>query len=260
MPASSSAQTSESTTQTLSLLDKIIAEGRMAHDDSQQDYARDMLAEFATQVLDEGMAIDKDTVAMINDRISQIDQLISAQLNEVLHHPDLQKLEASWRGLHLLVQNTETSTRLKLRLLNVTQKELQNDLEKAVEFDQSALFKKIYEEEYGTFGGHPFSLLVGDYTFGRHPQDIGLLEKLSNVAAAAHAPFIAAASPRLFDMTSFTELAIPRDLSKIFESQELIKWRAFRESEDSRYVSLVLPHFLLRLPYGPDTLPVEGIN
>ncbi len=260
MPASASANTSESTTQSLSLLDRIIAEGRMAHDDSQQDYARDMLAEFATQVLDEGMAIDKDTVAMINDRISQIDQLISAQLNEVLHHPELQKIEASWRGLHLLVQNTETSSRLKLRLLNVTQKELQNDLEKAVEFDQSALFKKIYEEEYGTFGGHPFSLLVGDYTFGRHPQDIGLLEKLSNVAAAAHAPFIAAASPRLFDMNSFTELAVPRDLSKVFESQELIKWRAFRESEDSRYVSLVLPHFLLRLPYGPDTSPVEGIN
>ncbi|WP_409316706.1 type VI secretion system contractile sheath large subunit [Pseudomonas sp. KCJK9016] len=261
MPAAAQNQASENAAaETLSLLDRIIAEGRMAHDDSQQDYARDMLAEFATQVLDEGMAIDKDTVAMINDRISKIDELISAQLNEVLHHPDLQKLEASWRGLHMLVQNTETSSRLKLRLLNVTQKELQNDLEKAVEFDQSALFKKIYEEEYGTFGGHPFSLLVGDYTFGRHPQDIGLLEKLSNVAAAAHAPFIAAASPRLFDMNSFTELAVPRDLSKVFESQELIKWRSFRESEDSRYVSLVLPHFLLRLPYGPDTSPVEGIN
>ncbi|WP_432217008.1 type VI secretion system contractile sheath large subunit [Pseudomonas kribbensis] len=261
MPAAAQNQASENAAaETLSLLDRIIAEGRMAHDDSQQDYARDMLAEFATQILDEGMAIDKDTVAMINDRISKIDELISAQLNEVLHHPDLQKLEASWRGLHMLVQNTETSTRLKLRLLNVTQKELQNDLEKAVEFDQSALFKKIYEEEYGTFGGHPFSLLVGDYTFGRHPQDIGLLEKLSNVAAAAHAPFIAAASPRLFDMNSFTELAVPRDLSKVFESQELIKWRSFRESEDSRYVSLVLPHFLLRLPYGPDTSPVEGIN
>ncbi|KIK87913.1 type VI secretion system contractile sheath large subunit [Pseudomonas koreensis] len=261
MPAAAQNQASDNAAaETLSLLDRIIAEGRMAHDDSQQDYARDMLAEFATQVLDEGMAIDKDTVAMINDRISKIDELISAQLNEVLHHPDLQKLEASWRGLHMLVQNTETSTRLKLRLLNVTQKELQNDLEKAVEFDQSALFKKIYEEEYGTFGGHPFSLLVGDYTFGRHPQDVGLLEKLSNVAAAAHAPFIAAASPRLFDMNSFTELAVPRDLSKVFESQELIKWRSFRESEDSRYVSLVLPHFLLRLPYGPDTAPVEGIN
>lgn len=260
MAKASATSNSESTTETLSLLDRIIADGRMAHDDSQQDYARDMLAEFATQVLDEGMAIDKDTVAMINDRISQIDALISAQLNEILHHPEVQKLEASWRGLHLLVQNTETSTRLKLRLLNVTQKELQTDLEKAVEFDQSALFKKIYEEEYGTFGGHPFSLLVGDYNFGRHPQDIALLEKLSNVAAAAHAPFIAAASPRLFDMNSFTDLAVPRDLAKIFESQELIKWRSFRESEDSRYVSLVLPQFLLRLPYGPDTLPVEGIN
>ncbi|OEC34817.1 type VI secretion system protein ImpC [Pseudomonas cuatrocienegasensis] len=258
--ATEAGTTSESSTQTLSLLDRIIAEGRMAHDDSQQGYARDMLAEFATQVLDEGMAIDKDTVAMINDRISQIDMLISAQLNEVLHHPDLQKLEASWRGLHMLVQNTETSGRLKLRLLNATQKELQTDLEKAVEFDQSALFKKIYEEEYGTFGGNPFSLLVGDYSFGRHPQDVALLEKLSNVAAAAHAPFIAAASPRLFDMSSFTDLAVPRELAKVFESQELIKWRSFRESEDSRYVSLVLPNFLLRLPYGPDTKPVEGIN
>lgn len=258
--ATEAGASSESTTQTLTLLDRIIAEGRMAHDESQQGYARDMLAEFATQVLDEGMAIDKDTVAMINDRISQIDKLISDQLNEVLHHPDLQKLEASWRGLHMLVDQTETSSRLKLRLLNVTQKELQNDLEKAVEFDQSALFKKIYEEEYGTFGGHPFSLLVGDYAFGRHPQDVALLEKLSNVAAAAHAPFIAAANPKLFDMNSFTELAVPRDLSKIFESLELIKWRSFREGEDSRYVSLVLPNFLLRLPYGPDTKPVEGMD
>lgn len=260
MAQSSAGETQTSENITLSLLDRIVAEGRMAHDESQQDYARDMLAEFATQVLDEGMAVDKDTVSMINDRIAQIDALISDQLNEILHHSDLQKLEASWRGLHMLVKNTETSSRLKLRLLNVSQKELQTDLEKAVEFDQSALFKKIYEEEYGTFGGHPFSLLVGDYAFGRHPQDIGLLEKISNVAAAAHAPFIAAASPRLFDMGSFTELAVPRDLAKIFESQELIKWRAFRESEDSRYVSLVLPNFLLRLPYGPETSPVEGMN
>jgi type VI secretion system protein ImpC len=245
---------------TLTLLDRIVAEGRMAHDDSQQAYARDMLAEFATQVLDEGMVVDKDTVAMINDRIDQIDQLISSQLNEILHHPEVKKLEASWRGLHFLVMNTETSTRLKLRLFNVTQKELLNDLEKAVEFDQSVLFKKVYEEDYGTFGGHPFSVLMGDFEFGRHPQDIALLEKLSNVAAAAHAPFIAAASPRLFDMSSFTELAVPRDLAKVFESMELIKWRSFRASEDSRYVSLVLPHVLLRLPYGPETLPVEGMN
>ncbi|UGA40802.1 type VI secretion system contractile sheath large subunit [Chromobacterium haemolyticum] len=244
----------------MSLLDRIIQEGRMAHDDIQQEYAKDLLSEFATQVLDEGMAIDKDTVAMINHRIAIIDQLLSKQLNNILHHPDVQKMEASWRGLHFLVMNTETSTRLKLRLLNATKDELQNDLEKAVEFDQSALFKKIYEEEYGTFGGHPISLLIGDYEFGRHPQDVALLEKLSNVAAAAHAPLISAASPRLFDMSSFTELAVPRDLAKAFESAELIKWRSFRASEDSRYVSLVLPHILLRLPYGPDTKPTEGMN
>ena len=247
-------------TDTLPLLDRIIAEGRMAHDDLQKTYAKALLAEFATQVLDEGMVVNKDTVAMINHRVAQIDELISAQLNQILHHPEVQKLEASWRGLHFLVMNTETSTRLKLRLLDVSRQELFNDLDKAVEFDQSALFKKVYEEEYGTFGGHPFSVLVGDYEFGRHPQDVALLEKLSNVAAAAHAPFIAAASPKLFDMTSYAELAQPRDLAKVFESTELIKWRAFRASEDSRYVSLVLPHVLLRLPYGPDTKPVEGIN
>ncbi|QEL55952.1 type VI secretion system contractile sheath large subunit [Chromobacterium paludis] len=244
----------------LSLLDRIIQEGRMAHDEVQQKYAQDLLSEFATQVLDEGMAIDKDTVAMINHRIAIIDQLLSKQLNNILHHPDVQKLESSWRGLHYLVMNTETGSRLKLRLLCASQTELLNDLEKAVEFDQSALFKKIYEEEYGTFGGHPFSLLVGDFEFGRHPQDVALLEKLSNVAAAAHTPFIAAASPRLFDMGSFTELATPRDLTKIFESAELIKWRAFRASEDSRYVSLVLPRVLMRLPYGQKTKPTEGMN
>jgi type VI secretion system protein ImpC len=156
--------------------------------------------------------------------------------------------------------NSETGSDLKLRVLPVTKKELINDLEKAVEFDQSALFKKVYEQEFGTFGGHPYSVLIGDFEFGRHPQDMALLEKISNVAAAAHAPFIAAASPKLFDMSSFTELGNPRDLSKIFESSELIKWRSFRESEDSRYVTLTLPHVLMRLPYGPNTVPVDEFN
>jgi type VI secretion system protein ImpC len=244
----------------LPLLDRIIQEGKMARDESQQAYARDLVGEFVNQILDEGMTVSNDTVASIEARIAQIDELLSAQLNEILHDDEFQRLESSWRGLHFLVMNTETSTRLKLRLLNVTKKELLNDLEKATEFDQSALFKKIYEEEYGTFGGYPYSLLVGDFEFGRHPQDMALVEKLSGVAASAHAPFIAGASPRMFDMDSFTDLGIPRDLSKIFESLELVKWRSFRESEDSRYVSLVLPHILLRLPYGPDTVPVEGFT
>jgi type VI secretion system protein ImpC len=243
-----------------SLLEKIISEGRMTRDPVQNVHARDLIAEFASQVLDEGMAINRDTAAMINARIGQIDELISKQLNQVMHAQSFQKLEASWRGLHFLVMNTETSTRLKLRLLNASRDELQKDLEKAVEFDQSVLFKKIYEEEYGTFGGHPFSVLVGDFEFGRHPQDIAFLEKMSNVAAAAHAPFLSAASPKLFDMDSFTELSVPRDLAKSFESSELIKWRSFRDSEDSRYVALALPHILMRLPYGPDTKPTEGVT
>lgn len=258
-PAAAAATTTTTTTE-LPLLDRIIQEGKMARDESQQAYARDLVGEFVNQILDEGMTVSKDTVASIEARVAQIDQLLSEQLNEILHHEEFQRLEAAWRGLHFLVMNTETSTKLKLRLLNVTKKELLSDLEKATEFDQSALFKKIYEEEYGTFGGHPFGLLVGDFEFGRHPQDMALLEKLSGVAAAAHAPFIAAASPRLFDMDGFTEIGVPRDLSKIFESAELIKWRSFRDSEDSRYVTLLLPHILLRLPYGPDTVPVEGFN
>ena len=248
-------------TQPASLLDQIMVQGKLARDDTQRPYARDLVDEFVTSVLAEsGGTVSGDVVAAINDRIAQIDELISNQLNEVLHHPDLQKLEASWRGFAYLVFNTETSTRLKLRLLNVTKGELLKDLEKAVEFDQSVLFKKVYEDEYGTFGGLPFSTLIGDYEFGRHPQDMALLEKISNVAAAAHAPFISGASPMLFDMAGFTELGVPRDLAKIFESAELIKWRSFRESEDSRYVTLCLPHVLLRLPYGPKTVPVEGVG
>jgi type VI secretion system protein ImpC len=241
-------------------LDKILIEGKMVREESQKKHATDLIGEFVNQIVSEGMVVSHDTFASINVRIAQIDELISKQLNEVLHAPELQKLEASWRGLNYLTMNSETGSRLKIRLMNATKAELLNDLEKASEFDQSELFKKIYEEEYGTYGGNPFGLLVGDYEFGRHPQDIGLLEKLSNVAASAHAPFIAAASPRLFDMDSFTEIGKPRDLSKVFGTSELIKWRSFRETEDSRYVALVLPHVLLRLPYGPKTKPVEEFN
>ncbi len=247
-------------TEELSLLERVVQEGKMARDENQQPHAKNLVAEFVNQILDEQMTISSDTVAGIEARIAQIDELLSTQLNQILHTDDFQTLEASWRGLHYLVMNTETGTQLKLRLLNITKKELLTDLEKATEFDQSSLFKKVYEEEYGTFGGNPYSALVADYSFSRHPQDMALLEKLSNVAASAHAPLITGASPRLFDMDSFTELGKPRDLAKIFESSELIKWRSFRDSEDSRYIILALPHILLRLPYGPDTQPVEEFN
>ena len=243
------------------VMDRVILDGRIVRDDSQRPYAMTLISEYATQVLDEGMTVNKNsTVAGIKQRIAEIDQTVSDQLNAIMHSPEFQTLEAAWRGLHYLVMNTETGTMLKLRLLNATKKELLADLEKATEFDQSALFKKLYEEEYGTFGGNPFSVLVGDYEFGRVPQDTSMLEQISHVAAAAHAPFITAASPKLFDWDNFTELSVPRDLAKQFESTELIKWRSFRDSEDSRYVTLTLPHVLLRLPYGPKTVPVDEFD
>ena len=171
----------------LSLIDTIVQEGNMAVEASQSEYSKKLIGQFAVQILDEGMKAspDQGVVDMINQRIAQIDELMSKQMNAIMHAPEFQALESSWRGLHDMVMNTETSTRLKLRLLNVTKKELLRDLEKAVDHDMSSLFKKIYEEEYGTFGGYPYSCLIGDYYFGRHPQDITLLDKISHVAAAA---------------------------------------------------------------------------
>jgi type VI secretion system protein ImpC len=239
----------------------LLKEGRMALDESQEPYALSLIGQFAKDMLGEdAKASDADAADLMNDRISEIDNLLTRQVNLILHEPSFQKLEASWRGLNFLVMNTETSTRLKLRVLNVTQKELLKDLQKASEFDQSALFKKVYEEEFGTYGGDPYSFLLGDYEFGRHPEDIELLEKISGVAAAAHAPFISSAYAKLFDLQDYFSLSQPRDLSKIFESAELIKWRSFRDSEDSRYVSLTLPKVLLRLPFGPETVVVDGFD
>lgn len=252
--------TSSSETQETSLLDQIISQGRMARDDEQRALAKDLIGTFVDQVMAGTMKVSKDTQAMVNARIADIDRLISKQLNAILHHEDFQKLEASWRGLHYLVHQSETSTSLKIKIMNTSKKDLLKDMERAPEFDQSALFKKVYEEEFGTFGGSPFGALVGDYEFTRHPQDIALLEKISNVAAASHAPFLTAASPQLFNWDDFTEMSGPRDLSKTFETNDYVKWRSFRESEDSRYVGLALPHILMRLPYGRDTTPVEAFN
>jgi type VI secretion system protein ImpC len=246
-----------------SLLDQVISETRIGRDEEQRAQSRRQIATLVEEVMKGTVRISKDLEATISARIADIDDLLSQQLNEAMHAPEFQQLEASWRGLHYLVDCAETSPMLKLRVLNVSKNDLLRDLERAVEFDQSALFKKVYTEEYGMFGGEPFGVLVGDYDFGRHPQDVALLEKISNVAAAAHAPFVAAASPQLFNLDSFTELGVPRDLAKIFDARanpEYVKWESFRQSEDSRYVGLVLPHILMRLPYGGDTVPVAAFN
>ena len=241
----------------VNLLDKILTEGKMGRDEFQKERAKDMIAEFVNQVMAGELTMSKNMDLAINSRIAEIDRLLSAQLNEIMHHEDFQKLEGSWRGLNQLVMNSETGTQLKIRVLNVNKKDLLKDLERALEFDQSTLFKKIYEEEYGTFGGAPYGALIGDYEFGNHPQDMALLEKIAGVAAAAHAPFLSAANPSMFGWETFSDMTEVRDVAKIFDRTEYAKWRSFRESEDSRYVGLTLPHTLGREPYGAATRPTE---
>lgn len=242
-----------------SMLDQVIAATR-PQSDAEANRTKDYFKQFLSQVVKPGQVVSKDVEANIKTWIGEIDKTLTAQLNEVLHNPDFQKLESTWRGLHYLVHQTETGESLKIRVLNCTKKDLFKDLEKAAEFDQSALFKKIYEEEYGQLGGKPYGLLMGDFDFGRNAEDISLLKMISNVAACAHAPFVAAPSPKLFNMDSFSELSNPRDLTKIFESVEYAAWKSFRESEDSRYVALAMPRVLGRLPYGENFKRVEEFN
>lgn len=241
------------------LLDQIVEQGRFA-EPTARERGKNLIKEFVEQVLDGQMTLGRDADQMITARVAQIDHLISLQLNEVLHHPSFQKLEGTWRGLKYLMDQSETSSHLKIRILNASKKELLRDLQKAAEFDQSATFKKIYEEEFGIFGGEPFGAVIGDYEFTRHPEDMELLEKISQVAAGAHAPFLSAASSELLNLPSYTALDQPRDLGKIFDSTEFVKWKSFRQSEDSKYVCLTCPRILMRLPYGRDTKPVEGFN
>lgn len=243
----------------VSLLDEILDSTR-AIDDSERERNKTYIEQFVQNAMSGQEVVSKDVEETIKCWIAELDKKLSDQLNEVMHHADFQKLEGTWRGLHHLVSNTETGTSMKIRVLNVKKQELLKDLDKAVEFDQSALFKKVYEEEYGQLGGEPYGMLVGDFEFSRHPDDVNLLKMISNVAAAAHSPFVSAASPRLFNLSSFSELSNPRDLSKIFQGVEYASWNSFRESEDSRYVALTMPRVLGRLPYGADTKPIEEFN
>lgn len=239
------------------LLDAIIDESHVATNEMEHIHTKNLMYELVDQVLAGAVTVSKDLAASIDMRIAELDTLISDQLNAIMHHAEFQKLEASWRGLKYLVMQSETSPQLKIKVMNVSKKDLVKDFKTAPEFDQSALFKKIYEEEYGTFGGAPYAALIGDYEFSRHPEDFFLLEQMSHVAAAAHAPFVAAAGSSLFGLETFTDIGKPRDLTKIFDTVEYAKWKSFRESEDARYVGLALPHMLGRLPYGRDTTPVE---
>lgn len=216
----------------------------------------------AQQVLSDQDLILDDAVNSINAIIAEIDLKLTEQVNLVLHNAEFQQLEGAWRGLHHLVNNTETDEQLKIRFMPISKKELGKTIKrfKGTAWDQSPLFKKIYEEEYGQLGGEPYGCLIGDYSFSHSAPDVEIMAGMSQIAAAAHAPFIAAADPTVMQMDSWQELTNPRDLTKIFSTPEYAAWRSLRESEDSRFLALTMPRFLARLPYGAKDDPVEEFD
>ncbi|MBS0428107.1 MAG: type VI secretion system contractile sheath large subunit [Proteobacteria bacterium] len=216
----------------------------------------------AQQALSQTQLIGKDVTKSIEAMIAAIDAKLTEQINKIIHHPEYQKLESAWRGLHYMVNNTETDEHLKIRVMDISKQELAKNLKKfkGAAWDQSPMFKKIYEQEYGQFGGEPFGAIVGDYHFDQSPPDVEMLGEMAKIAASAHAPFITGASPSLMQMESWQELANPRDLTKIFLTPEYAGWRSLRESDDSKYLGLCMPRFLARTPYGANTNPVEEFD
>src|SRR5260370_10283059 len=260
-PAAGAAATPTTELDGAKWLDKALDTARVDKEDTAaRRRGAEALDQFIAQAVKPGQVVSKDVETNIKFWIAEIDKKLTSQLNEVMHDAAFQKMEGTWRGLHYLIMNSETGENLKIRVMNVTKRELQKDVENAVEFEQSQTFKKVYEEEYGTLGGYPFGMLVGDYDFSKSSSDVGILTKMSNIAAAAHAPFIAAASPKMFNLERFTELPNPRDLAKIFSSVDYAPWKSFRESPDSRYVALAMPKVLSRLPSGENFKKIDEFN
>ncbi len=230
--------------------------------DQARDAVENAVKTLAQQALENTVTLSSDAYSTIQHIIAEIDNKLSEQINKILHHEEFQKLEGAWRGLHYLVSNTETDELLKIRFMNISKKELGRTLKryKGVSWDQSPIFKRIYEEEYGQFGGEPIGCIVGDYHFDHSPQDVELLGEMAKIGAAAHCPFISGASPAVMQMESWQELSNPRDLTKIFSNTEYAAWRSLRESDDARYLGLTMPRFLARLPYGARTNPVDEFD
>jgi type VI secretion system protein ImpC len=235
------------------LLEQIITNTKQ----TQPDRAQDLVKNLVEQALAGTVTFDRNLTRTFDKAVAAIDAKMSSQLNAIMHDAKFLKLEGSWRGLHYLVQNSETGTSLKLRVLNISKRDLGRDLSRAIEFDQSQLFKKIYENEFGTPGGEPYGALIGDYEWTNHPDDLETLRLMSNISAGAFAPFITAAAAGMFGFDTWTELSKPRDLAKIFDTVEFTKWRSFRDSEDARFVNLVMPRVIARLPYGKATKPID---
>jgi len=243
-------------------LDSLLQREFKPKTDEARDAVSSAVRTLAAQALSQTQLIGSDVVKSIEAIIAELDQKLSEQINHIMHHPDFQKLEGAWRGLHHLVNNTETDEQLKIRVMNISKADLGKTLKryKGTAWDQSPLFKRVYEEEYGQFGGEPFGCMVGDYHFDHSPPDVELLGEMAKVCAAAHAPFISGASPTTMQMETWQELANPRDLTKIFSTPEYAGWRSLRASDDARYIGLAMPRFLGRIPYGSKTNPVDEFD
>lgn len=251
--------TSAPAEQSSDYLDQIIDNTQAIRRESDRHKVKTQLDNFLSEVASGAVIVSNDLVGSIEARIAAIDELLSSQVSKIIQAPEFQRMESSWRGLHKLVQSSVTEN-TKVRVFNCTKKELLRDFKSASDFDQSSLFKSIYESEYGTFGGDPYSAFVGDFEFDSMPEDLQLLEQISHVAAAAHAPFLSAANPGMFGMGSYSEMPRPRDLGKLFDTSDYARWKSFRQSDDSRYVGLTLPRVIGRLPYGAKTVSVEAFN
>jgi len=243
-----------------SLLDQMLNEAKIKPQDDGYDVAKQGIQAFITEMLGPSRKGEKIDKALIDAMIAEIDKRISGQVTAILHNPAVQKLESAWRGLKYLVDNCDFRENIKVEVLNVSKDDLREDFEDTPEIPKSGLYQTVYSAEYGTFGGSPYGMMVANYEFDAGPQDIQLLQDVASVAAMAHAPFIANASPKMFGCETFQELPKLKDLQSIFEGPQYARWHGFRESEDARYVGLCAPRYLLRLPYGQATVPIKSFN
>jgi len=252
--------TTKETTEAVSIIDEIVQATKLKPADEAYAKTKKGLEVFISQLLEPDRVVDQVTRAVVDEMIAEIDKKMSLQLDAILHHPDVQKVESAWRSLRFLVDNTDFRENIKIEILNVTKDELLEDFEDAPEIPKSGLYRTVYTSEYGQFGGQPYGALIGNYEFGAGPQDIKLLQHVASVSAMSHAPFIAAAGSQMFGLEHFDALPGLKDLKAVFEAPQYTKWQSFRESEDARNVGLALPRFLLRLPYGPDSQPIKSFN
>ncbi|MEO1017169.1 MAG: type VI secretion system contractile sheath large subunit [Pseudomonadota bacterium] len=231
-------------------------------DDEQEGRIDNAVRTLAEQALGDASLISSDVVRSVENLIAAIDKKLTEQVNQVLHNSEFQALEGAWRGLHYLVNNTETDEMLKIKVMNISKNELSKSLERyeGTAWDQSPIFKRVYTDEYSMFGGEPYGCVVADYYFDNHPKDVALLNNIAKISAASHTPFISSAGPSLFNMESWQELMNPRDLTKIVSTPDYSPWNSLRQSEDSRYIGLAMPRVLARLPYGAATSPVEAFD